>query len=400
MPAFGYATCTLQEGSIPKATHGAFTDRIDHHGDAPIVLENELLRAEFDARTMLLTSLTDKQSQCEMLDPGSAGFALIQENAQHGMTAWRVGERADKCCINRVSRVLVSEVKRGRLSQSVSYKCDFGQRSRLEVTISLSQGSRVLEFAVRTDFQETGSRAFTPQLAFALTPCYASSKYRFDVPLGTLDREEMAQDVPALSFVSTLPEQKGLPALALLADSKYGFRAFDGEMSVTLIRASSDPDPYPEYGWHDMRLGLGVLPKAEPELLMDASQRFLHPISVCSARAHEGRLPLSGCLMRVEGARVLAVKQAANGKGLVLRLCDYSCKDRSFQLSFPFPIVKACLCDTNEAPLAALPKSDESSVSGLLPAHALLSVYVEPAELEKAASPIEVTLPKAVKLTL
>ncbi len=397
VPAFGYTTCTLENGSIEKAKVGVFTDRIDHHGDAPIVLENELIRAEFNADTMLLTSLIDKKSNTVLTEPGSAGFALIQENAQHGMTAWRVGERAEVRCINRESRVLVGEAERGRLRSSVSYKCDFGQRSKLEVTVSLASGSRVLEFAVRTDFQESGTRVFTPQLSFEAIPAYFFQKYRCDVPLGLLDRDEMAQDAPALSFVSPLLEPEEKPVLALLADSKYGFRAYDGVVSVTLIRGSSDPDPYPEYGWHDTRLGLCVLPEAEPDALMNASQRFLHPISVCSARAHKGTLPLSESLLTADGARVIAVKQASDGKGLILRLCEYAGEDGAFSVRFPFPIEAARICDVNEAPLKML-KWDEDCVTGSISAHALLTLYVEPGVLDKAAAPIEVTLPEAQKL--
>ena len=60
--------------------------------------------------------------------------------------------------------------------------------------------------------------------------------------------------------------------MMLITDAKYGFRCVDNSMSVTLIRSSYDPDPYPEFGIHKFNFALC--------LVDDTSNKRTYPVRV------------------------------------------------------------------------------------------------------------------------
>lgn len=90
VPACGYQTVILRlkEAVAPIS----FNDpgegvRVEH--PLEMVLENELVRAEFDSATGRLNRFIDKTTGQVRL--AGAGFDFIEEDPSEGMTSWRVG---------------------------------------------------------------------------------------------------------------------------------------------------------------------------------------------------------------------------------------------------------------------------------------------------------------------
>ena len=365
VPAFGYSTYILNEKEIvSNKLSGCPTDRNDPYSDEAITLENRFLKAVFDHKSMELISLTDKMTGKALISKPSARFLFIKENTIHGATAWRVGDRMKVENLNAEKPVRVDDPSKGLLCRSVRYRLSFGERSDLNVTVSLRENSRLLDFDIAANFHEVGTDAFIPQLCFEAPLSYAVPAYRYDVPFGLIDREPIAHDVPANSFAAALTgEGKDEPVAVLVSDSKYGFRGYADTLSLDLIRGSYDPDPYPEYGMHNIRVGLGIAPNPAAASLYDLTAPFIHPVSVCSARAGKGTLPLRGELLSADGVRVTAIKTCEDEDALIVRVFEPGCKDTSYTLTFPAPIAEACETDLNETPIASLTPAD-NAVSG------------------------------------
>ena len=149
-----------------------------------------------------------------------------------------VGPYMNALPLNTAKNVRLTEHALGALKKWISYQIKFDS-SVLDVTISLPENSRTLEFDVRVDWHEIGRpETGIPQLNFYVPVKYAAEKYRYDIPFGMVDRSEMPHDVPANSFMQIYRSEG--PVVSIVTDSKYGFRGNDNAGAVTLIR-SSDP---------------------------------------------------------------------------------------------------------------------------------------------------------------
>ena len=377
VPALGYAVYTLdaseKEGYVLPVRRDP---RTDLYNDGALVLENERLRAVFDRMTMQIVSLSDLASGKELVERPSAGFRLIHENGVHGMSSWRVGEYMSVEPLNETRDVKVNEVKIGGVKQWITYEMPFGNGSKLAVTVSLKDGSSVLDFDVTADFHEIGTKETIPQLNFYAPVAYGVKEYRYDIPGGTVVRPGLHHDVPARSYGMALSRDRSAPALTVCSDSKYGFRGAGDALAVTLLRASQNPDPYPEFGVHHFRIGVGVAANGEIAEADEMVAGFLHPVTACSMRSGGGTLPLSGRFLACDGdVSVSAVKNPEDGNGLIVRLFDRSGEGSEFSLGFMKAPLEACETDLNEGAGAPL-RIVDGRVLGRVEPHGVCTVLV------------------------
>ncbi len=381
VPAMGYATYVLdvaERSSFTPLSGFFFNGLTDSYGDHDIILENDLLRAVFDHRTARLMHLVDKTTGKDMLEGPSAQFRLIKENTVHGMTAWRVGDRMAVENLNEERNVRVFEIQTDGVRKWLRYDLSFGERSGLNVTVRLDDNSRMLDFDVVVDFQETcDGSSYIPQLNFHAPLGYGIARYRYDVPFGTIDRPAILHDVPANSFGVALPaEGETEPAVMLISDCKYGFRGDGNAIELDLIRGTCDPDRYPEQGFHHLRLGLGVSENADPTTLFREATQFVHSPALCSARAGRGVLPMSGRLFTLEGdVHISAVKTPEDLDGLLIRLSDAAGQGSSFKLTFEKPLSAVYETDLNERSLTPI-ACEETSVSSAIEPYGVKSLMV------------------------
>ncbi len=357
VPAFGYATYVIRAGEHPDLPAGRLARtirRCDDCTDGDITMENELVSLRFDARTMRLLSYTDKRSGAELLGGRPAGSLLfITENTAQGMTAWRIGAHRTVVDLNETCGARVEQCVLGGVSQYVVYTMKY-RASSVAVRLSLDGGSPMLKVALTVDWHELGSRdAGIPQLGFRLPFGYACAKYRYDIPMGTIERAPLPQDVPANSWALAL-NQNG-PSLGIVTDTKYGFRGVDDSLYVDLIRSSYDPDPCPEQGRHSITLGVTACPTASNAEMMQQAAELVHPAVATAHTAHGGRNPMNGSLFTCGGElRIVAVKCAEDGRGLILRGHELNGRDATAELTFACPIREAALCDVGEKPIETL----------------------------------------------
>lgn len=351
VPAAGYRTLVIDEKPMQSISVRAHDVRKIKPAD--LVLENEYLRISISEQDGTVQSLLDKETGRDYADAcePTALFRLIREDASRGMTAWVVGAWRQISSLHQ--NVKVSDVSRGGLRQSITWTAGFGNQSSLTVTLSLDQGERQMRLDVQVRWQEIGSKQDgLPQMNLFLPAPAGCKTYRYDIPMGEIERPALPHDVPATSFA--LAPVAGARALMLMSDSKYGFRGTPEGLSMTLIRSSIDPDPWPEVGEHRIRIGIALVDdnRSAPGL---ATRAFNHPLQVLPLQqGQQGDWPLQQSLFSLQGEGVFlsAVKQSEDSGSLVIRLYSVSDQAEAVRLSFWKKPDRVFLTDLMEQPLS------------------------------------------------
>ena len=379
IPASGYTTIVLDE--IPLSSFAV--EMVNPRVDRPIsgILENEQVRAEISLSSGCVVSFIDKKTGQEYVRPDQpmAVFNLIEEDTDRGMTSWRVGRY-------RKVMQLGSELQNftraeGTIRQSISWSVRFGNKSVLKTCFELDQGSALLRCRVNVNWQEIGTKeAGIPQLSFSCPTQISSDEYHYSIPMGEIKRPPLLHDVPATMY-GLVPNPEGR-ALALISDSKYGFRADQSGLALTLIRSSYDPDPWPEIGEHNISIGLGLVEEAgAPAIRM--SEAFCHSVSVLASKAKTGSLPTSQSLISLDSRSLIisAIKLAEDSDGLIVRLYNVSDHPDQSTLNLWRDARAACLVDVHENPLPlqasasiSLTRPDELIVK--IPARSLQTIRI------------------------
>ncbi|MBQ7599306.1 MAG: alpha-mannosidase [Clostridia bacterium] len=358
VPAFGYTTIYMKPrtGSGHLSRNAGMYMRGDSIPamDCPVTLENEKIAATFDSMTMELTRLLDKETGTCLIDRPSCFFELIQENAR-GMTSWVNGQIANIKNLNREAKTRILRVNPSGPNAFIDFIIEHG-KTFLSCCVSLKKLSSVLEFTIHAYWtEETEDRKFIPQLRFAVPVSYETDKKGwYDIPYGTLVRDELPHDVPALSYIGIGGNVKN--AVGIVTDTKYGYRLWDNEGSVDLIRTSYDPDVFCDRGNLLMKVGVMVAPLGE---MKKESILFNHPVAYTSATRHTGSLPLSGRAVIVTGdVKVSCVKNSEDGLGTAIRIYDDRGTDQKAEISLASGITQAFLCDSNENILSSIGITD------------------------------------------
>jgi alpha-mannosidase len=359
LPACGRHTLALRQADRLNAGVGFPRDpRVEKPHE--YILENEYLKAEFCPDSGTLLSLFDKESKAELVAAPAAMFRIIDEQPASNTagTAWTVGRY--RAVSDMSADISMNRTLSGALKNSIEIKAQ-ARSSCVTYTVSLSAGTRWLDFDCDVDWREVGEPGErTQQLNFALPIANCLGGFYQDIPGGLLERPSVNQDMPCQSFSAARYAKNR--AIMLMSDSKYGFRCEINDrygyiaMNLDCLRSSSDPDPYPEFGRHHFRIGIGIS-EADGVSLMNASYGFCHPASVVSDFPRKGggaAMTESG--IEVSGAYLQAVKLAEEGDALILRLIEPNGADSEAVVKLWADIKSAVVADTHENPAPGAPE--------------------------------------------
>jgi len=324
VPAFGYTTVKISEGSKTGFCFCALPPdpRVTYYH--PLVLENDLVKIEFDQGDLSVKKYINKKNGVNLLGPDGGRFILYRErNVPRGGCGWVEGVHMDPVDLHAGGKGILKEpVSKGALRQTMAYDLCWGE-SVIHVLARLDSGSPVLELDVTARWLEKADLAGSPKLSFRLDLPDTPSLFLSDSQIGVEERlPEPIHDRCSRNFFHAILPDTGL---TLLTDSKYGYRGYDHRMEVSLLRSSSRPDPFPEIGDRSFRIGI-TESSADHTELKELGLRFaLRDLPYASNRAHKGTLPLEKQFLSVRGAVVTALKVAEDKSGLILRAavqCD------------------------------------------------------------------------------
>ncbi len=383
IPSFGYGTYVLSRKERAEyAVALPYQPRVETYPKN--VLENGCIRAEFDDNNMILLSLFDKKAGRELIRGRSGYFRLVRQSHRSvtvmSGNAWVEGYELGSEILNETRNVFVTAHRDDDpLRRSIGYSIPFG-KSTLRVVVSLDKDSPVLRYSADCDWHESFSaESGIPALKFVVPVNYAAQGYKYEVPFGVAAREDMNHDVPARGFAFAVHPEGGA-GVVLMTDSCYAYRGEKDSLSVTLLRASQEPDPHPEYGLHHYRIGIGAC-DGDPAQLFRHAALFTLPLRYIAGSPHPGTLALREGFIRTEGdIMVSAVKAPERPQAgvLILRIFETGGRGTIGKILFDREIAGAAVVGITEEPSEdAAAEVRENTVIVSLKPHEVATLRVE-----------------------
>ena len=368
LPAFGYVTVILKEKEPEEYRIYLQPQNRNARPYQNMVLENELLRAEFSYQNGALLSLYDKASGEEWLKPGQTGGLRLISTEYQSSNAWNIGRYMS--IEDRFQTVFLKPIAGAPLRQGFEMEQQIGS-SKITTVVSLIQGSPAISVQIEADWQETAKeKESVPVLAYLL-PVKTPENFLYDVPGGAVSRESMEMDVPGLQYGAAV---RGKRAAYLTADCKYGYRGCSDGLISTLIHSTHHPDPYPERGIHKIHLHFGISDSC-PKVLEETAFSLNHPVRYQPGTVHSGTLPLTASLLECDcRTTVISGITEENGE-LCIKLYEAAGKDSSVSFTFSKAIQSAALTDLSGNVLSK-PSFHAARVSFSVAAHNMVMLRV------------------------
>ena len=324
--------------------------------DGVAVLENDLLRVEFDERGEI-TRIFDRDVGREVLPPGKAAneFQAFEDRPHKG-EAWNIGALYDGKHWTTDLPARFSVLENGPLRAGLAIRRRI-LGSEILQRIYLYRNSRYLEFDNWADWQE---RNILLKVSFPVS--VLSPEATYDIQWGNIRRPTHRNtswdwarfEVPAHKWVDL---SEGNYGVSIISDCKYGCDVLGNVMRLTLLRSPTHPDPNADQGEH--RFAYGLLPHVDDWRAgtVAAAYALNDPLIVRRIEAAAGSRA-SGSLVAADVSNVIieTVKLAEDGQGIIVRLYENECSRSRIGLRTSFPIFRAYYCnllEENESMVAA-----------------------------------------------
>jgi alpha-mannosidase len=255
------------------------------------------------------------------------------------------------------------QVKQIRRTQNGPFKAAIDVDCRIEqsdftLTYELRAGDPTLYVSVAGTWFERGTPdRGLPVLRFSLPLAAETLTSRYEIPFGSIERSfPNGEEVPALRWAQVSGNFGGTPAgCLLLNDSKHGHSLQGNRLNLTLIRSSIDPDPLPDIGRHEIRLGIRPFVDMPVAEAVQAGRCFNHELRVVSTDAHAGDLPDRSRFVALEPTNVVltGLKRSEDGEALLIRVCEVAGCDTDAEIVIDGAlgtVRKAALVDLLETP--------------------------------------------------
>jgi alpha-mannosidase len=213
--------------------------------------------------------------------------------------------------------------------------------------IRLDAGARRLEFHVEVDWHE---RHRILKVAFPVA--VHADRASYEMPFGHTERPthystpaDLARyEVPGHRWADLSEHGFGV---ALLNDCKYGYSAFEGTLRLSLLRASTEPDPEADQGEH--RFAYALMPHAggwrDAGVVVEA-RAFNQPLLWTRGSTE----PRSFAAVDDPNLVIDTIKRAEDGDALVVRLYEAHGARGTARLRLGFPVRAARFANLLEDP--------------------------------------------------
>ena len=328
VPAMGWTTVVVKETSL---RHSFMVDSDGAQAQkqrSNVVLENIHLRAEFDARSGALLSLTDKETGIEQLDGPAGLFVVLAERKTNSMR--RVSRHFKAIPVENTISLRTNGLKLCpgfEMEQKIF-------SSRIRTCVTLEGDARELHYTFDVDWNEASGNGDTvPVLAFRAPVAESAEELLCDIPVGSVVHHPQPVDHKCKAFAAALGE--GF-APALMSDAECGCRLDDHVLSCTLINFSEAPGSYQARDLHNIHLWLSSS-NGNPVVLQRRAEALANPLTVMPAGAHRGNLPTEVSLLSVKSSSsmLFGVETDQEG-GILVRVYEMQGRADHVTLELPF----------------------------------------------------------------
>ncbi|MDR1766521.1 MAG: glycosyl hydrolase-related protein [Lachnospiraceae bacterium] len=315
-------------------------------------MENAFFRIEFDAN-MEISSLWDKREDRQLLLDGARGNALTAyEDRPRAYDAWEltVYYRDKAYPVRDVQEARVIET--GPVRGGIQVQRSFMSSTVTQRIFAYSDIQRI-DFETEVDWKESHMvlKANFPVDVLA-------DEATFDIQMGNLKRPTHSNTSWDFAKFEVCGHKwadvsEGGYGVALLNDCKYGYRAKDGSLELTLLKSATFPFAGADKELH--RFTYALYPHVGDFAaggVHGQAARLNCPLYV----AGEGG-SASMSFVRISAGNIYleAVKPAYDGDGVVLRLYEFENRRTRGTLSVIRDVVGAWECDLLENNLRELP---------------------------------------------
>jgi alpha-mannosidase len=335
VPAMGYATVEADaKADTPAATLKA---------DAKI-LENGLLRVTFNADGSI-AQVFDKANGRNVLRDTGNRLAVYRDDGNAWDFVMHYAERPAE-----FFRLVLATVRIDGPRATIHQECRYG-KSMLSQDISITDGSRRIDFVTKVDWRESRRMLRT---SFPLD--IMATEAVCDIQFGTIRRPTHTNtswdfakyEVCAHKWVDISQRDYGV---ALLNDCKYGYKVHGNVLDLNLLRSSWHPDPVADRASHEFTYSL--YPHSGDHVaggVMQAGYELNVPIRAIAARPHRGRAAANWTLAGTDAPGVIidGVKKAEDDGSIILRAFEHTGGAALANIRLGFDIKSAQLVDLME----------------------------------------------------
>lgn len=355
MPAGGYKTFYV-DGTKPGVS-----DRIIEEKDGKF--ETDFFTIAFDMTTGDIIQLTDKRTGKEYVNTGGSLNKLrIYMEAPDG-NAWRIGDIREIQDVVNVESVEITQ--QGPVRATVEAVKRWGHSKFIQRTYIYQSYPRI-DFELEAHWFEIGDGMSNfPFLKTTFDLAVVEPLFYNHVPFDVLKRPVNGKEVPAQQWVDVTD---GINGIALLNKTKFGHSFDNGQLRLSLLRATSNPDLYPNIGINHIHYSLfphagnwenGVWAEADN---FNIPVYAAEPPSRALVKTHGNRPPEDSLLIVTPAEIVMSgIKQSEDGRNLIIRLAEVSGKGTVTTVTLPVDIKSAERVNLIEFPLQ---NADKPAVNG------------------------------------
>ncbi len=402
MPAGGYKTYY-----IDMTNPGEYNDAIPFSNST---FETDFFTVTFDMKTGRITSLFDKRTGKEFVREGGQlnKLRIYLEDKKGGMKSWTINKIVRQEDVTNV--VSVKVVETGPVRACVETVRTWGKSRFIERTYLYRSYPRI-DYDLEVHWLETGNDSTDSPMLRAVFPLnMPNSKFYSQVPFDVVERPvdgkingkeapshlshqdvygiraevKDGQEVPAQKWVDITDGNVGI---ALLNKTKYGHSYPHGDLRITLMRSGGNPDIYPNLGKFNISYSLfphagdwknGVWAEGDN---FNIPVYAAEPPSLALVKSHATR-PEEDSFFSIDvpGVVLSGVKQAEDGKELIVRLAEIEGKATTVKLTLPVNVSAARRLNLVELPLAdaAIPSVSGKSVMVNIGANEIVTLGLTP----------------------
>jgi len=337
VPSYGYTVIAAPEKQSPARQ--PFTG----------IMENELVKVQLSKHGTIL-SFYDKEADSEVL-AAESNVLKLWEDEPNNWAAWDINHFYRDTVPALPSEVKLLEEESFMIFEThcIAVFMIKQGNSAIKQTIELRQGEKLLRFHHEVDWNEHHK-----MLRVHFYPDIQANEATYEIQFGVVKRptklntswDKALFEVPAHRFADLSQPDYGV---ALINDSKYGYRIVEGEMELNLLRSPADVDPEADIHPHSYNYAfyphLGSYEQSDVTMV---AHSFNSPLKVVPASQSLIGNSMSFFELSVSTVKLETVKPAENGRGIVLRLYEYAGCQAKVQLCCRHKFDKVELCNMLE----------------------------------------------------
>ncbi len=297
------------------AVHPAHTVQVNG-----LEASNGSIRVRMDAESAGVASLVDLKTGRELVSAGKPLGALeMGIEPPHGMTAWELAGWTERRDVSRGAQLHL--VESGPYRARWRAHIPLSTNSHATVEYSLDAGSDSLQMQVQVEWRERGDAVRGVPALRASFPATGVNEVLAEAPLGSVRRPADGREMPMRRWIQL---QRNEDSLWIGNDRCHGYTADRSGVTVSMLRASYDPDPWPDNGSHTFRFWIAPSAGWKPAQAIRHADMLEHDPDVVNVASRPGKLPSDRWLVRLESPHAVlsTLTRGSDGKSLLIRVYD------------------------------------------------------------------------------